>query len=127
MAYMTHRFAHVETLQRVHRWLVQMGFEPSHIEVHTSGTPWIALELQPAQWVEAELLIDAAERTDPQGQPGFWDVVILPHDVDTGAGPVADQLCHRTMTTVIGWHDPDGDLAQGTSVAGIRELMSRFE
>ena len=74
MAYMTHRFARVETLQRVHRWLVQMGFDPSHIEVHESGTPWIALEMHPAQRVEAELLIDAAERTDPKASPasGTW-------------------------------------------------------
>jgi len=126
MAYMTHRFAHVETLQRVHRWLVQMGFDPSHIEVHESGTPWIALEMHPAQRVEAELLIDAAERTDPQGQPGFWDLVVLPH-VDTGGGPGADQLCHRAMTTVIGWHDPDGDRSEDTVVAGIREMVSRCD
>ena len=31
------------------------------------------------------------------------------------------------MTTVIGWHDPDGDRAEDTVVAGIREMVSRCD
>jgi hypothetical protein len=124
MAYMTHQFAHLETLQRAQRWLVQMGFDPSHIEVQTGGIPRIALAMPPAQWVEALLLIDAAERTDPEGQPGFWDLA-HPAPVEPGADQAVAQLFHHAVTTAIGWHNPDGDLAEDTVVAGIREMMSR--
>ena len=131
MAYMTHGFAHQETLQRALRWLVQMGFDPSHIEVHTEGIPRIALAVDPAHWAEAELLIDAAERTDPHGQPSFWELARLSHidagaRAGTGVSEVVPPLVH-TQTTAISWHNPDAEWDEDTYIAGIREMMSRFK
>ena len=47
MRYVTHHFAHLESLERARRWLVQLGFDPSHLEVRTEGIPRIALLVDP--------------------------------------------------------------------------------
>jgi hypothetical protein len=74
MRYLTHQFAHLETLNRARKWLEYAGFDPSQIEVMTDGVPRIAVRLEPGQAAEAELVIDAVELTDPQGNPIFWDL-----------------------------------------------------
>ena len=71
--YFTHQFAHHETLSRAHSWLAQLGFKPHQIEMHTDGTPRIALSIEPSQWAEVSLLIGAVECADPDGFPSFWD------------------------------------------------------
>jgi hypothetical protein len=46
--YITHEFAHAETLDRAQRWLIQAGFDPNRIEVHHQGIPRIAVAVEPA-------------------------------------------------------------------------------
>jgi hypothetical protein len=72
MHFVTHYFAHPETLCIARRWLIQLGFNPDHIEVSHEGTPRLALMVPDDRLEEAELLINAAELTDPDGWPGFW-------------------------------------------------------
>ncbi len=35
--YMTHQFAHRETLERACNWLSKLGFDPSRMEIHDEG------------------------------------------------------------------------------------------
>jgi hypothetical protein len=79
MRYITHQFAHLETLERARRWLLQVGFDASRIEAHTQGIPRLALAVEPGESAEVELVIDAAESTDPDGNPSFWDLARQRH------------------------------------------------
>ena len=74
MRYLTHQFAHLETLERARRWLVHAGFDPAQIHVTIDGIPRIAVLVAPGQAAEAGLIIDAAELADPEGLPSFWDL-----------------------------------------------------
>lgn len=74
MGYVTHQFANTETLDRARRWLVHAGFDPSQIETITMGAPRIAVRVGSGEAAEASLIIDAAELSDPHGNPSFWDL-----------------------------------------------------
>src|SRR5437763_4395324 len=87
--YITHQFAHPETLDRARRWLIQAGIDPSRIEAHPHGTPRLAVAVEPGEAAEVALLIDAAEAGDPDGFPSFLELarqqhiypqVMEPHD-----------------------------------------------
>lgn len=107
MRYVTHHFANLETLARARRWLVQVGFDPAHIETHTEGTPRLALALKPSEWSEVEAIINAAEQTDPDGWPSFWDVAQQTHLVHHGAEQQEVEQFRQTHATLIGWHPDD--------------------
>jgi hypothetical protein len=72
--YVTHQFAHPETLDRVRRWLIQAGFDPSRIEAHSQGVPRLAVAVGAGEAAEVSLLIDAAESGDPDGYPSFLEL-----------------------------------------------------
>src|SRR3954467_12822967 len=120
MSYLTHQFAHLETLDRARRWLVHAGFDPSQIEGMTDGIPRIAVKLEPGQAVEAAQIIDAVELTDPQGLPSFWDLARQPH-VHPEHATVAETTADDTepKTFVIGFRVPDDRPELGTSVTAI--------
>ncbi len=125
MRYLTHQFAHVETLERARRWLIHAGFDPNQIEVITHGIPRIAVRLGPGQAAEAELVIDAVELTDPQGNPSFWELA-RQHHVYPNAGVEATETSvpRELMTLVVGDH-PEGErlkeLVDTISEAELRE------
>jgi hypothetical protein len=98
-------------LSRARRWLVQLGFEPSQIEVHTDGIPRIALAIEPGRFAEVELVINAVELTDPRGWPSFWDLAQQAHVYPDSTEPVATERAelHQAHATVIGWHPLDPD------------------
>ena len=73
MGYVTREFAHLETLERAKRWLIEVGFHPSRIEVHTHGTPRMTVAVEAGQADEVERVLDAVASGDPDGRPGFWD------------------------------------------------------
>jgi hypothetical protein len=102
MRNVTHQFAHVETLERARRWLIQAGVDPGRIEAHTKGTPRIAVAVEPGEAAEVQRIIDAAESSDPEGNPGFWDVAPLKHDV-----PHTDQ---KAGISVVAWRPQDVEL-----------------
>jgi hypothetical protein len=70
--YMTHTFAHQETLSRAHSWLTQLGFHPRH-GAHSSGVSRLVIVDEPQRLAAAKMLINAAENADPDGFTSFWE------------------------------------------------------
>jgi hypothetical protein len=106
--YITHQFAHVETLDRATRWLLQIGFQPGQIEVHREGMPWISVHASSDKRSEAEQIFDVAELADPEGWPSFWELSRVPHP---HFDPTPESATASVVATVrpspIGWHPPD--------------------
>ncbi len=102
--YLTHTFAHRETLTRAHSWLTRHGFHPRR---NTSGVPRIMIVDDPHRLAAAKMLINAAESADPDGFPGLWDEARLPHY------PAQESVANirpepaKAHTSVIGWHPMD--------------------
>jgi hypothetical protein len=120
MRYLTHQFAHLETLERARRWLVHAGFDPAQIHATIDGIPRIAVLVAPGQAAEAGLIIDAAELADPEGLPSFWDLARQPHvyhDHHTETEPVPGDL--ESKTFVVGYQVPDERSDLVTSVTAI--------
>ena len=80
MRYLTHQFAHPETLDRAHRWLIDAGVSPDRMHVHRHGVPSLTLSVEPAEVDGVELVIHAAEIGDPDGLPSFWELARLEPD-----------------------------------------------
>jgi hypothetical protein len=120
MRYLTHQFAHLETLERARRWLVHAGFDPSQIEVMADGIPRIAVKVSAGQSAEAELIIDAVELTDPQGLPSFWDLARQEHiypQHKTEVVVVPEDMGPKTF--VVGYRVPDERPELGTNITAI--------
>ncbi len=121
MRYLNHQFANPETLDRARRWLVQVGFEPDQIEAINEGVPRIAIRVSAAQGAVAGMIIDAAERTDPDGLPSFWDLAQHQHvqrksrsDYE-GTSPLAAE----SRSFVLAYRVPDDRPDLGTSLTAI--------
>ena len=122
MRYITHQFAHPETLDRARRWLIQAGIDPSRIEAHPHGTPRLAVAVQPGEAAEVALLIDAAEAGDPDGFPSFLELARQRHIYPQVIEPddsVAKEA--RAASFVIGWRpiDTDREVTQATTGADL--------
>jgi hypothetical protein len=126
--YISHQFAHLETLDRARRWLIQNGIEPSRIDVHTDGIPRLAVAVDAGQFAEVELLISAAESSDPEGNPSFWDLArqkhVYPEPQDASDSTVPE---HRSESFVVGWRplDSDREVIQATTETEI-ELQKAY-
>jgi hypothetical protein len=124
MRYITHQFAHSETLERARRWLIQVGFDPSRIEAHTQGIPRLALAVGPGESAEVELVIDAAESTDPDGNPSFWDLARQKH-IYLQSGEVVDEVSQSSQphSFVVGWRpiDTEREVSQASTEMNLRE------
>ena len=105
--YLTHTFAHRETLSRAHTWLTQVGFHPREIEAHSAGLPRIVIEDDPLRLVAAKLLINAAEHADPDGFPGLWDNAPQLHGTPKDYHEHTPSEPHKPHSSVIGWHPLD--------------------
>jgi hypothetical protein len=122
--YVTHQFAHPETLERARRWLIQAGFDPSRIEVHVHGTPRLAVAVEPGEAAEVEMLIDAAEEGDPDGFPSYWEharnLHVYPQEP---APPAAASLPPHSSSFVVGWRPMDDtrEIIQTTTDLHLRE------
>ncbi len=118
MRYITHEFAHPETLDRAHRWLIQAGFDEGRIEVHHQGTPRIAVAVEAGEAAVVEMVINAAESGDPDGPPSLWDVVRQHHIHPQGDKP-AESGAPESHTTsfVVSWHpvDTERDVTQAST------------
>jgi len=107
--HVTRHFSHIETLDRARRWLIQTGIDPSRIEVHTQGILRITVAVEPGEAVEVERVIDAAEASDPDGKPSFWDLAqqhVYPQAEEPGATPANPQ---QSESFVVGWRPLDAD------------------
>jgi hypothetical protein len=121
--YITHDFAHPETLTRARYWLTRLGFDPSRIEVLTDRGPRIVLRVDLPEAVEAELLFAALESSDPDGPPSFWESA---HPLPTGSAPIqferrSEERPHDLM--VLGWHPPDSDLLTDPRLRELCEIL----
>jgi hypothetical protein len=123
--YITHAFAHRETLERARRWLVQAGFDPGRIEVHRHCTPRLAMAVEEAgEAAEIVMMIDAVERTDPDGFPSFWDLARGHHVAPPEEEPSATDTSHpRSASFVVGWRplDDTREVVQAATDLRLRE------
>jgi hypothetical protein len=70
--YLSHTFAHHETLSRAHTWLTQLGFHPRQV-APDSSVPRLGIVDEPYRMAAAKMLISAAENSDPDGFTSIWD------------------------------------------------------
>jgi len=106
--YVTREFAHLETLERAKKWLIEVGFHPSRIEVHTQGTPRMTVAVEAGQADEVERVLDAVASSDPDGSPGFWDH--SKQHIDTNqAKPLPPAGAIHSETFHITWRPLDAD------------------
>jgi hypothetical protein len=110
MRYLTHQFAHVETLERAKRWLIQAGIDPSRIEARTQGILNLAIAVEAGESAEVQRIIDAAESSDPDGNPSIWDVASQRHvyrQADPAPGPAINAT--HSESFVVGWRHQDAE------------------
>ena len=105
--YLTHTFAHRETLSRAHAWLSQHGFRPRQFGAHTSGVPRLVVEDEPHRLAAAKLLISAAEHSDPYGFASLWDKPQPSHSARREHREDLPARRHEPHSWVIGWHPID--------------------
>jgi hypothetical protein len=117
MRYLTHEFAHPETLERARRWLVHAGFDSSQIEAMTDGIPRLAVRVRAGEVFAAEQIIGVAELTDPDGLPSFWDLARQRHVRSRVGGehPAASVPSGESRTFVVGYRVPDDRPELGAS------------
>jgi hypothetical protein len=105
--YVTHQFAHIETLERAKRWLIQAGIDPTRIETHTQGILTLAVVVELGESAEVKHIIDAAESSDPDGSPGIWDLARQRYaHPQAGPAPTSGSVGH-SESFVVGWHPQD--------------------
>jgi hypothetical protein len=105
--YYTHYFANHETLARARTWLSRVGFGVESIEIHVDGIPRITVAVNPTHWSGVEMLINAIERSDPCGWPGYWDVANQAHVYPKQLMFEAKIETTPSGATAIGWHPVD--------------------
>lgn len=109
MLYVTHHFAHSETLDRARRWLIQAGVSPDRMHVHRQGVPSLSVVVEPAEVDGIEMVIHAAENKDPDGLPSFWDLARLePEELGNATEEVPTLTVPETPPHfVLAWHPID--------------------
>jgi hypothetical protein len=127
MRYVTHQFAHVETLERARRWLVHLGIDPSRIAARTHGTINLTVAVGAGESTEVQHVFDVAEASDPHGPPGIWEIAgrrQLDLQADT-ATSIAGPGTH-SHSFVVGWHPQDVDREVVQTDTGI-ELQRDYQ
>jgi len=124
--YITHEFAHTETLDRAQRWLIQAGFDPNRIEVHHQGIPRIAVAVEPGEAAGVEMVLNAAESGDPDGLPSFWDLARQHHIYPENQEPAVDAAAQASSASfVVGWRPADSE-NEVTQASTDVELQKEF-
>jgi len=127
MRYVTHQFAHVETLARARRWLVLAGIDPTRIEAHTYGILRLAVAVKHGESAEVQRVIDVVESSDPDGHPGFWEMASLQHvHPQAEADARTDGNATHSQSFVVGWHPQDADHEVVQTDTGV-ELLKRYQ
>jgi hypothetical protein len=123
----THQFAHVETLERARRWMVQAGIDRSRIGARTQGILSLAVAVEAGESAEVQRIIDVAEFSDPDGDPGIWELASRRHvhsQVDTSTITVGTLT--QLHSFVVGWHPPDADREVTQTNTGV-ELQKHYQ
>lgn len=127
--YITHHFAHLDTLDRAYRWLLQIGFDPAKIESHREGSPWISVRISQNERAEAEMIFEAAELNDPDGWPSFWELAKVPHPHFV---PTPESATASTVVTAkaspVGWNPIDREMAKEDTygITQVFDVTTRF-
>jgi hypothetical protein len=125
--YVTHQFAHVETLERARRWLVQAGIDRSRIEARTQGIFSLAVAVEAGESAEVQRIFDVAESSDPDGYPGIWGLASRRHvclQADTAASTVG--VVTHSQSFVVGWHPQDAHREVTQTDTGV-ELQRHYQ
>ncbi len=110
MRYMTHQFAHVETLERARKWLVQAGIDPSRIEARPHAILNLAVAVKAGESAAVQCVFDVAESSDPDGSPSIWHLAKERHvDPPEGAAGSTVLTAMHTHSFALGWHPQDSD------------------
>ena len=106
--YLTHTFAHRETLSRAHGWLTRLGFHPLEVHAPESSIPRLMIPVGPDRLAAAHMLINVAESADPDGFPSFWDKTeALPGTTSGHTGDIYSGRLSSPQSSGIGWHPLD--------------------
>lgn len=101
--YFTHHFPNHRTFSRAQYWLVQLGIEPSCMEVCSEGHPRIGFNLDLADTSKARAIIHAVEAAEPEEvSPDIWDLIKQADRAQTDPAT-------GSPTSPIGWHPHDLD------------------
>ncbi len=119
MRYLTHAFAHSETLDRARRWLIHAGVTPERIRVHHHGIPTLIISTDSAEVDGLKMIIRAAETTDPDGYPSIWHLARRPHSPDDSTEPLTSPVPAVRSSFPLTWGAVD--------VANDDELRSQIE
>lgn len=118
LRYITHEFAHDETLDRAYRWLIQSGFDPARIEAHHHGVPRLVVAVEAGEAAGVEMVIHAAESGDPDGMPSFWDLARHHHVYhESQKSAATSEPETRSASFVVGWRpvDSENEVAQAST------------
>ena len=106
--YLTHTFAHRETLSRALFLADALGFHPRQINAPSVHIPRLMIPVEPDRLAAAQMVINAVESADADGFPSFWD------KAETHFGPpiefhqdMASAQDTKPHSSVIGWHPLD--------------------
>jgi hypothetical protein len=128
--YITHQFAHAETLDRAQRWLIHAGISPDRMQARHHGVPILAVAAEPGQVDGIEMVIDAAELTDPDGAPGFWQVArVEPTSTAIRDGTSSPEVRQREASFVLTWHPVDtiADEEVRSHIEQLKALLERWD
>ena len=103
--YLTHTFASRETLSRAHSWLTAPVSIPDRCA--DLRHPPDHDRRRPDRLAAARVLINAVERADPDGFPGFWDQPSHPHSPPEVSQQDNCSEPAKPHSSVIGWHPLD--------------------
>ncbi|MFO0959269.1 MAG: hypothetical protein U0800_17865 [Isosphaeraceae bacterium] len=121
---MSHEFANRETLKRVEEWLLRLGFPREDVQVDEGDEPRIAVNTRLADAARVQLIIDAIESADPQGNPSLWDLALKPHPHHEPANTPAPEA---TRADPIGWHPAPDDASNDPEARKVAEAMERLD
>jgi hypothetical protein len=106
--YVTHTFAHRETLSRAHAWLTRLGFHAGELRGLDSGVPRLKIRVEPDRHAAVQMLINAAENADPDGFPSFWDHLGAQPATSPRPDPAVEAGSYaKPGSWVLGWHPLD--------------------
>ncbi len=125
MRYVTHQFAHSETLDRARRWLREAGIAPDRMYVRGAGVPRLAVAAEPGEVDGIELVIHAAEMAHHLSSPSHE----TRGEADSpAAGEPMDPAPPRRELASFALHWHPVDLAGDTEVVSAEvELQTAFQ
>ena len=122
--YMTHQFAHRETLERACNWLSKLGFDSSRMEIHDEGALRLTFWGAVGEGMAVQSILNAIESSDPDGHPSVWDLAQRPF---TPAAPrAAETVTEATVSappSPIGWHPLDVSSRIDADLLILRDAM----